>query len=197
MEELAFRQLHLDFHTSADVPGVGEDFDAGEFVACLREARVNSVTCFAKCHHGYSYYPTKVGVVHPHLKRDLLGEQIEACHRADIRVPAYVSVVWDEHSAAAHQEWLQVDRNGRQVGRGPLETRGWRWLCLNTAYADYVAAQTEEVLRRYPVDGLFFDIVKQTSPGCVCTACRTRLARRGADLVDAAALEEQSLEIAR
>ena len=73
MDELAFRQVHLDFHTSGDIAGVGDDFDAREFVEILRDARVNSVTCFAKCHHGYSDYPTKVGVVHPHLHRDLLG----------------------------------------------------------------------------------------------------------------------------
>jgi hypothetical protein len=197
MEELRFRQVHLDFHTSGEIAGVAEDFDPDEFVAILTEARVNSVTCFAKCHHGYSYYPTTVGVRHPQLKRDLLGEQVEACHRAGIRVPAYISVVWDEQAAARHQEWLQVTREGRLAGRGPLEARGWRWLCLNTGYVDYVAAQTEEVLRRYPVDGVFFDIVMQTAPGCLCNACRARLAAAGADPADSEALRRQSLEIAR
>ncbi|HEV2122269.1 MAG TPA: alpha-amylase family protein, partial [Chloroflexota bacterium] len=189
--------IHLDFHTSGEIPNVGAEFDADAFVETLRQARVNSITCFAKGHHGYSYYPTRVGVRHPHLTRDLLGEQVEACHRAGIRVPAYVSVVWDEHTAATHQEWLQVNREGQEVGRKPLETRGWRWLCMNTAYVDYVAAQTEEVLRDYPVDGVFFDIVKQTEPGCVCNACRARLAAHGKDPADADALRAQSLEIAR
>ena len=197
MEELAFRQVHLDFHTSGEIPGVGADFDAAEFVAVLREARVNSVTCFAKCHHGYSYYPTEVGVQHPSLTRDLLGEQVEACHRAGIRVPAYISVVWDEHIAATNQEWLQVDREGKQVGRGPLGERGWRWLCMNTPYADYVAAQTEEVLRRYPVDGIFFDIIMQTQPGCLCNACRADLQKAGKDPSDSEALREQTLRISR
>ena len=197
MDELAFRQVHLDFHTSGDIPDVGADFDAQEFVATLQRARVNSVTCFAKCHHGYSYYPTAVGVPHPHLSRDLLGEQVEACKRAGIRVPAYVSVVWDEQAAATHQEWLQIDRQGREVGRGPLDVSGWRWLCLNTPYVDYVAAQTEEVLRRYDVDGIFFDIIMQTAPGCVCDACRRRLAEQGADPADDGALAGQSLAIAR
>ena len=197
MDELAFRQVHLDFHTSGDIPDVGADFDPQEFVATLQRARVNSVTCFAKCHHGYSYYPTAVGVPHPHLSRDLLGEQVEACKRAGIRVPAYVSVVWDEQAAATHQEWLQIDRQGREVGRGPLDVSGWRWLCLNTPYVDYVAAQTEEVLRRYDVDGIFFDIIMQTAPGCVCDACRKRLAEQGADPADDGALAGQSLAIAR
>src|SRR5438034_761106 len=62
MEELAFRQVHLDFHTSGEIPGVGEAFDPDAFVATLQAAGVNSITCFAKCHHGLSYYPTEVGV---------------------------------------------------------------------------------------------------------------------------------------
>ena len=89
-----FRQVHLDFHTSPHIPEVGVDFDPDEFVGTLQAAHVNSVTVFGRCHHGYSYYPTKVGTVHPHLKRpDLLGEMIEACHKAGIRVPIYVTVV--------------------------------------------------------------------------------------------------------
>src|SRR6266508_3390921 len=197
VDELAFRQVHLDFHTSGDIPDVGADFDAQSFVETLKRARVNSITCFAKCHHGFSYYPTDVGVSHPSLTRDLLGEQVEACHRAGIRVPAYVSVVWDEHTADAHPEWRQMDREGKLVGRGPLQDRGWRWLCMNTPYADYVAAQTEEVLRRYAVDGIFFDIVMQTRPGCVCSYCRQDLEKAGKDVTDDAALREQSLRIAR
>lgn len=197
MDELAFRQVHLDFHTSGDIPGVGDDFDPDVFVEVLRDARINSITCFAKCHHGYSYYPTNVGVKHPQLQRDLLGEQVEACHRAGIRVPAYITVVWDEYAAATRQEFLQISREGHQVGRSPLSDRGWRWLCMNTAYVDYVAAQAEEVLQRYPVDGIFFDIVQQTSPGCVCNTCCARLAARGVDPADDRALAAQSLDISR
>lgn len=197
MDELAFRQIHLDCHTSAEIPDLAIEFDPAEFVATLREAHVNSVTCFAKCHHGFSYYPTKIGVPHPALRRDLLGEQLEACHRAGIRVPAYITVVWDEQAAATHQEWLQVDRDGREVGRPPLGTAGWRWLCMNTAYVDYVAAQTEEVLTNYDVDGIFFDIVKQTSPGCLCSNCRSQLNARGGDLADEQALRAQSLQTER
>lgn len=41
------RQVHLDFHTAAQAPDVGADFDADEFVETLKDARVNSVTCFS------------------------------------------------------------------------------------------------------------------------------------------------------
>ena len=172
---LRFRQVHLDFHTSPLIPSIAADFDAEAWALGLREANIDSITCFATCHHGMSYYPTEVGFMHPHLTRDLLGEQIEAAHRHRINVPAYITVVWSEHQAEEHPEWRQVHRDGRPVGRapvGPLTKHGWHWLCLNSPYADHVSAVTAEVVSRYPIDGLFFDIVMSAEPGC-CSENRT------------------------
>ena len=138
-EELRFRQIHLDFHTSPLIPEVGEDFDPSEFVETLRKAHVNSINVFAKCHHGLSYYPTKVGIPHPHLRRDLLGEMMEACRRADIRTPVYVSVIWDEAMADAHPDWRQIDADGKFIGPPPHKRPHWRCLCLNSPLADYIA----------------------------------------------------------
>ena len=87
MEELSYRQIHLDFHTSPVIPKVGADFDPVEFTATLKKAGVESINIFAKCHHGMCYYPTKVGKVHPGLKRDLLGEMITALHAEGIKAP--------------------------------------------------------------------------------------------------------------
>jgi len=104
MVEIPFRQVHLDFHTSPWIKGIGLDFDPREFVAMLKEARVNSITIFARDHHGMSYYPSQVGVFHPELQRDLMGEMLEALHSAGIRAPIYVSVGWDEYAAATHAD---------------------------------------------------------------------------------------------
>ncbi|MGH2460662.1 MAG: alpha-amylase family protein [Chloroflexota bacterium] len=196
--DLAPRQVHLDYHNSPLIPDVGRDFDADEFASTLAEARITSVTCFAKCHHGMSYYPTKVGVRHPGLRRDLLGEQVEACHRRGIRVPAYLAVVWDEWAADHHADWLQMDRDGRVPGRAPLGVDGrWRFLCMGSPYVDDVAAQTEEVLRCYPVDGIFLDIIRQTIPGCVCNHCLASMRARGLDPTDDAQLAAHSLQVER
>src|SRR3972149_9918624 len=158
MKELRFRQVHLDFHTSGLIKGVGDKFKPGEFVRILKESHINSITCFAKCHHGMSYYNTKAGVKHPYLKRDLLKEIINACHANDILTPVYISAGWDECIATKHPEWRQVGRDGKMLGAEPLQA-GWRNICFNTPYADYVASQTEEVLKNYKPVGIFFDIV--------------------------------------
>ena len=77
---LRYRQIHLDFHTSEHIPAVGAAFDPADFVATLKAAHVNSITIFAKCHHGWSYYPTKVGA--PHLKKFVWMARLIACCRA-------------------------------------------------------------------------------------------------------------------
>ncbi len=194
---IPFRQVHLDFHTSPLIPDVGRDFDAAAFARTMAEAEVASVTVFAKCHHGLSYHPTAVGTTHPALRRDLLGEMVDALHAQGIRAVAYISVLWDEVSATAHPEWRHVERDARLLGRGPLGDVGWSWLCLGTPYLDHLAAQADEVLRGYDVDGVFYDIVINPDPGCVCASCLRRMEREGADPDCDDALRRSSLAMVR
>lgn len=162
---LRFRQVHLDFHTSAACEDVGADFDARAFVETVKMGHVDSMTIFAKCHHGFSYYPTKVATRHPHLGFDLMGQQIEALHSAGIRAPIYITLMWDDLAGEQHPEWIIVDKSGREVMRPPLSNQspleggmGWTTLDLTSGYGDYVIAQVEEICRSYEVDGFFFDI---------------------------------------
>ncbi len=154
------RQIHLDFHTGPDIPDVGADFDADTFGQTLAAANVDSITLFAKCHHGHLYYNTDHPARHPGLRPgfDLLAEQIEACRRHDIRTPVYLSVMCDEYAAHTHPEWACLQPDGKPVGRGPLGT-GWQIMDMSSPYADYLADQIAEVVRIFkPVDGIFFDM---------------------------------------
>ncbi len=45
-------------HFQPNQSGIGEKFDKKEWQRTLEEARVNSITLFFKCHHGWSYHPT-------------------------------------------------------------------------------------------------------------------------------------------
>lgn len=159
--ELRYRQVHLDFHTSQHITQIGSRFDPDEFADTLARARVNSVTCFARCHHGYIYYDTRLNPErrHPHLTRDLLTEQIEACHRRDIRVPIYTTVQWDQFSAETHPEWLAISADGRVQGTPPYEAGFYRNLLVNSPYIDFLKAHVVEICETFPVDGFFFDIV--------------------------------------
>jgi Hypothetical glycosyl hydrolase 6 len=156
------RAVHLDFHTGPAIPDVGRDFDAEAFARTMVEAHVQSVTVFAKCHHGQTYYDTDRPERHPHLKPglDLLGEQVEALHRHGLLAPVYLSVQVDEHAADQHPEWLALDPDGRQVkfASGRFEA-GWQVLDMDSPYADYLGDQLDDVLDHLGrVDGVFLDM---------------------------------------
>jgi hypothetical protein len=160
---LPFRQIHLDFHTGPWITDVGSEFDAQEFARMMKDAHVNSVTVFAKCHHGHLYYNTKHPARHPGLKKnlDLLAGQVEALHRVGIRAPIYISVQCDEYAANQHPEWIARNPDGSNVGRKPLagEQFSWQILDMSSPYQDYLFEQTAEVLKKFkPVDGIFFDM---------------------------------------
>ena len=167
MRDLPFRQVHLDFHTSPDIPDVGVAFDAERFADRLVEARVQSVTLFARCHHGYLYYPSQrfPERVHPHLKvPDLLRQQMEACQARGIRTPVYTTVQWDQFTADQHRDWLIVDEEGRLPATPPLEAGFYRFLdVLHPGYRAFLAEHVKELLELFPLDGLFFDIVQPKS----------------------------------
>src|SRR5436309_16031477 len=105
MRLLSARQVHLDFHTSELIPGVAANFHKKRFQNALKLGNVNSITLFAKCHHSWSYYSTRVGRRHPNLKGDLLARQIDACHEIGVRAPIYYTVGWSANDAEDHPDW--------------------------------------------------------------------------------------------
>ncbi|MFI5356037.1 MAG: alpha-amylase [Opitutales bacterium] len=159
MHHLRFRQVHLDFHTSGLIPGIGAKFNKRQFQEALKVGHVNSITLFSKCHHGYSYHPTKIGQMHPHLKFDLLARQIDACREIGVRCPVYLSAGLDELAAFANPTWVVKKKDGTTYK--PLEVEWFvRILRFNSPYLDYLCAQIHEVVERWPDnDGIFLDII--------------------------------------
>lgn len=174
------RQIHLDFHTSPFIGDVCADFDAEAFADRLVEAHVNSVTVFAKCHHGQCYYPTKTGVQHPALNgRDILGEQLEALKKRGIRCPLYTTVVWEEDVAQRFPQWHQLRKNGsfavwkEATDRITDQAGYWKFNDFsNPEYQDYFEAHVQELLETYEVEGLFVDILFFHPEGTWSESCR-------------------------
>ena len=190
------RQIHLDFHTAPEIPNVGRDFDPDRFVSVLKDAGVDRINLFTKCHHGYSYYEgTKVGRPHPHLTRDLFGEQVRACKAAGISPVAYVSAGWDQLATHEHPEWRRLSSEGCVLNVNGVERDGaWREICFNTGYLDYLCDQIEEVGRMFPeIDGFWIDILRQTP--CSCPSCLDDIRARGEDVGDPAARRAQAIRV--
>ena len=200
MTDLGNRQIHLDFHTSGSIDPIASRFDADAFATRLADADVTSVNVFAKCHHGYSYYPTDVGTVHPGLSRDLLGEQLTALRRRGIKAPVYVSVLWDDLAGVLHPEWIATDRQGRLLAQPPFSGAsvmtggiGWTVMDLASGFAGYVLDQVREICERYRPDGIWFDIVSVVPSYSPASLARMR--GLGIDVTDEAAVEAHYLGI--
>jgi len=180
MHQLRFRQVHLDFHTSRDVPDVGAAFSRERWQQALKIGHIDSITTFAKCHHGWSYHPTRVGRTHPSLCFDLLRAQYEAAKEIDVCVPIYLSAGVDELAAEGHPAWVEQYADGP---RPPLGDLRWRDLCFHSPYLDYLCEQIGEVVELFPgCDGIFLDIVSQGP--CICPSCIRWMKEQGLDPCD-------------
>jgi len=181
-----FRQIHLDFHTSEKIAGIGSNFSKEQFQAALKLGHVNSITIFSKCHHGWAYHPSKANEQHPGLDFDLLGAEIEAAHEIGVKTPVYLSAGLDEKMARRHPEWL---RRHSKDDNTNWTSPHYHEMCMNSPYLDYLIAQIEEVVQNYDCDGIFLDIVGVRT--CWCQNCVKTLLDEGKDPYndDAAARE--------
>lgn len=170
---LRFRQIHLDFHTSGAISGIGSRFNKKRYQETLKRAEVNSVTTFALCHHGWSYYDTKVGKRHPYLHFDLLRAQFEACKEIDINVPIYLTAGVNNLAADENPGWREIDPQGRLSGWSKSNIDpGFKMLSFHSPYLQCLCEQVREVVALFPeADGIFFDIINQ-SEDCSMWALR-------------------------
>ncbi|MDN5204327.1 hypothetical protein QQ008_23245 [Fulvivirgaceae bacterium BMA10] len=165
------RQIHLDFHTSEKIENIGSHFSKKQFQNALKTGRVNSINIFAKGHHGWCYYDTKVGERHPNLSFDLLKAQIEACHEIGVRVQAYFTIGWSAKDAREHPEWVIKDEKGKKIWFGSGITPeierdevlypfySWETLSPEGEYLKLILSHVEELAANYDLDGYWFDIV--------------------------------------
>lgn len=186
MEKIRYRQIHLDFHTSEHIEGIAKNFDKVKFADTLEKAHVDSVTCFARCHHGMMYYPSKTHpeLVHPHLaNKNLLLEQIEECHKRNIKVPIYTTVQWDARIMREHPEWLAIDAHGEPIDSEKIgDPHFCMIICLNSGYRQFFKehiADIIDVVGVNNVDGFFMDIL--FSADCSCNACKSEMKKLNMD----------------
>ena len=189
------RQVHLDFHTSELIPDIGSKFDKLQWQQALKTGKINSINIFGKGHHGWSYYPTIAGAIHPNLHFDLLGAQIEACHEIGVNCPVYFTVGWSANDAGNHPEWCMRNKDGSFAGTAGYDLNAndsairphYSWICMCPAssgpYHQAILDQVEELCRDYPIDGFWFDIY-HIKEQCYCQYCLDRMKKEGVDLDD-------------
>jgi hypothetical protein len=180
-----WRKVHLDFHNSKHVSKIGAKFDANQWGDQLVTGNVDSIVVFAKDMHGYFYYPSKYGPVHPGLSFDLLGEQVKACHERNFAVYAYYCTAWDNYLADTYPEWNMKRKDGTDWRPKAGETPGWTALCLgNKDFVDLMASHIQEFVAKYELDGAWLDMAEPVVPECYCNECVRQIKATGKDPFD-------------
>lgn len=166
------RQVHIDFHMPEFPREAIKNFNAVEFVAELKRAKVNMATVFTKCHFGNSFYNTSIGHKHSGLEGDFFGEVLDEAHKNDIKVLAYYSLGADEYAVKKNPDWYQVDEEGRiRDGNGTV----WHRPCMNAPYREeLVIPQIKEITQKYDIDGVFIDIPYIEHHMCFCRYCKKK-----------------------
>lgn len=180
-----FRQFNIDWSWIALRPEqVGEFLSEADPVALAefcRRTHVDGTVVMAVPHHGYCTHETRVGTKFPGMKGDWFGRTVEELHKRKIAAFGYVTLNWN---------WKFIRENlGRDFIHGKPDADGVCSsrcvICLNApGYLELVEAYTREVLEKYPVDGMRWDILISAKQGglhgssdCTCEGCR-RLFRK-------------------
>ncbi len=197
---LGLRRLFFDMHlpdwtvagqsgnTLHELCGVATRFDPERLVDLFASAHVTSVVFYAKCQYGNFYCDTKVGHKHSGLgELDLLGRVVELAHQRDIRVVAYYSNAWDVNVAREHPDWMMCDAEGQ------ISYHRWPRVCLNSPYRDLVHAHLREIFTKYPLDGVWMDMLHVLP--CYCPRCQALFEKQFGEPMPGAPVSSRWLDL--
>jgi hypothetical protein len=111
----------------------------------------------AKLQSGHALFPSAVLPPMERLSPDFYRRWCELSRDAGMYVCAYTCGGDDEHAFQQHPEWFQ------EYGRA--------YACLSSPFWDREFEAVREMLRVFPADGLFYDMVR-FSGNCTCEFCR-------------------------
>ncbi len=166
-----FRQFNIDWSWIRNRPEQITEFlsqaDPAAFAAFCQEIHLDGTIVMAVPHHGYCSYETKVGTKFPGMRGDWFGETIAELHKRKIAAFGYVTLNWNWKYIRDHEGAPFI--HAKRKPDGSFDTG---YICLNApGYLDLVESYTREVLERYPVDGMRWDILA-TARGCTCAGCK-------------------------
>ncbi|MBI4277337.1 MAG: hypothetical protein HY660_02675 [Armatimonadetes bacterium] len=146
----------------ADAPGLDP-------AALVREAaRYGADVYLANGGGLVAWYPTRLAYQRPcpGLACDYLGQVTEAAHARGMRVLARIDATKGyEDDYRAHPDWFRVTADGH-----PVRVRELVESCFTGPYWQQFAFEiADEILTRYPVDGIFFNAYRY--PTCSCPRC--------------------------
>ncbi len=173
------KKLHFDMHTPENILRVGEDLNVDEYVKSIKITGAQSVTLFARCGYGLVYYPSKFGMPHPNMKRDVFGEVCAALRAEGIDVTAYFSSshiqVSQVENGGVPQDYARVNMEGEYF-LDPIQDKKTYAPCPTSGFLyENLLPTIFECSERYDINAIWIDgLYGMMSGACQCDRCKTQ-----------------------
>ncbi len=165
-----YRRLLMDTHVPEWDPAFLASYDPADYVRSAAGADFQSIMQYANSHVGLCLWPTKIGQQHAALKgRDFFGDTVRECHRRNLRVIAYYSLIFDIWAYQNHPDWRIIAADG---SNGYHNHRAGV-VCPNSPYSQHAQAVLNELIGMYNIDGIFLDMTFWPAV-CYCPHCEAR-----------------------
>lgn len=139
----------------------------------LDDAQALGATVLAYCVDcgGYPIYPSRLAPQCRLLRGyDLLGALVQGAHERGLKfVGGVLGLHVNPYLTEEYPDWVQLDYAGN-----PSECFSFKLLCPNSPYRDYLSQWLEELLSRYPIDGIYLEGLYMPPGFCYCPNCRER-----------------------
>jgi uncharacterized lipoprotein YddW (UPF0748 family) len=153
----------------------------------LARYHINQVFFLVKGISGQVCYPSKVALA-SQSKRDLLKEMLNACHKRQIELHAWYVINCDNLWVKTHPDdamWSAGEPATWSEGpHSAITNRLSIPVCpLSQDYRAYLKELVQDVVDRYPVDGIHLDVIRyQHARYCFCPRHQAFAAQHGIDL---------------
>lgn len=155
------------------------ELDADKLIEILKDLSAN--TLMLNTGGLMAFYPTELEFQYksPYLKKDLVGEMLEKCHKNNIKYIARFDFSKAHYSIfKKHPEWFYKSKAGEAINYNEMVHT-----CVNGYFQrEYSLKIIEEVLKKYAVDGIFFNMFGYQTGDysgnyygiCNCENCKKR-----------------------
>jgi len=152
-----------------------EKYDINRMMHDLAMLDIDTYHFCAFYHGGEALYQSSITPLAPGLgKRDILQEIIDEAAKYDIRVLAYVNVLWYKDIwGEKHPDWIQRDYSGKPIS-GPGFGGASVLFCPNSPYWNFLIEIIKEIAVRYKVKGFFMDGPSLATNACYCPHCKIK-----------------------
>ncbi len=171
-----YRRSLVDMHIHHWSDEFLSEFSAEDYLAYLKESKMQSAMIYLQSHVGLCYYPTKSGIMHKSFigREDEMRRLVDMCHENGIKVVGYYSLIYNTLEEERHPEWRIIDDEEGQTS--PLQRHVIRYgLCCpnNPGYRQFLKDQIKEIADYFNLDGMFFDMTFWLVV-CRCKHCQER-----------------------